>query len=37
MFEDINIQNTFSVLQMSILNPNNELDVPVELGDIHCI
>ncbi len=21
---------------MTILKPNNEVDVPVELGDVHC-
>ncbi len=21
---------------MAILKPNNEVDVPVELGDVHC-
>ncbi len=36
MFEDIHIQSTSSVIEMFILEPNNELDVPVELGDIHC-
>ncbi len=29
-------QSTSSVIAMSILETNNELDVPVELGDIHC-
>ncbi len=36
MFEDIYIQTTSSVIEMSILEPNNKLTVSVELGEIHC-
>ncbi len=25
-----------SVTELLIILPNNELDVPVELGDVHC-
>ncbi len=36
MFEDIHIQSTSSVIEMSILEINDELDVLEELGVIHC-
>ncbi len=36
MLEDLHIQITSGVIEMSILEPNNELDVLVELGDVHC-
>ncbi len=34
--EDIHIQNTSSVIEISILETNNELDAPVELSDVQC-
>ncbi len=34
--EDIHVQNTSIVIEISILETNNELDAPVELGDVHC-
>ncbi len=36
MFEDIHVQNTSCVIEMFILEPNNEPDITVELGDVHC-
>ncbi len=35
-YEKTYIQSTSSVIEMSILERNNELDVPVDLGAIHC-
>ncbi len=34
----IYVQSIFSIIEMYILHvePNNELDVPVELCDVHC-
>ncbi len=32
MFEDIHVQNTFNAIEISVLEPNNELNIPVELG-----
>ncbi len=36
MFEDIHIQSTSSVIEMSILEPNNELDVCIKVGVVRC-
>ncbi len=36
MFEDSLEQISSSFIELNILKPNNELDVPVELGDVHC-
>ncbi len=35
MFEDIHIQSTSIIIEMSILETNNKLDVPIGLGGIH--
>ncbi len=36
MLEDIHEQISSSVIELTIPKLNNELDVPVELGDVHC-